>query len=106
MVRALFAVAKVRRAWGYFAVSASSLTSKWVDEGEKMVRALFKVRRAWGYLAISSSSITSNLVEEREKMVLALDVSKVKGVGRGNLLSLPPVLRVNKIREVRILNCI
>jgi hypothetical protein len=28
MVRALFAVAKVRRVWGYFAVSASSLTSQ------------------------------------------------------------------------------
>jgi SpoVK/Ycf46/Vps4 family AAA+-type ATPase len=51
MVRALFAVAKVRKE--YFAVSASSVTSKWVEEGEKKVRALFavaKVRRAWGYL--------------------------------------------------------
>jgi ATP-dependent 26S proteasome regulatory subunit len=48
MIRAFFAVAKVRRAWGYFAVSPSSLTSKWVGEGEEMVRALFavaKVRR-------------------------------------------------------------
>ncbi len=54
MVRALFAVAKVRRAWGYFAVSASSLTSKWVCEGEKMVRALFavaKVRKGLGVLS-------------------------------------------------------
>jgi hypothetical protein len=36
MVCTLFAVAKVRRAWGYFAVSASTHTSKWVGKGEKM----------------------------------------------------------------------
>ena len=29
----------------FFAISASSLTSKWVGEGEKMVRALFAVAR-------------------------------------------------------------
>jgi ATP-dependent 26S proteasome regulatory subunit len=45
MVRALFAVAKVRRAGGNFAISASSLTSKWVGEGEKMVRSLFSVAK-------------------------------------------------------------
>jgi ATPase family associated with various cellular activities (AAA) len=29
----------------FFAISASSLTSKWVGEGEKMVRALFAVAK-------------------------------------------------------------
>lgn len=29
----------------FFSISASSLTSKWVGEGEKMVRALFAVAR-------------------------------------------------------------
>lgn len=29
----------------FFAISASSLTSKWIGEGEKMVRALFGVAR-------------------------------------------------------------
>ncbi len=67
MVCALFAVAKVRKAEGDLAISASSLTSKWVGEGEKMVRALFavaKVRRAWGYFAVSASSLTSKWVGE------------------------------------------
>ncbi len=40
MVRALFAVAKVRRAWGHSAISTSSLTSKWVGKGEEIVRDL------------------------------------------------------------------
>ena len=30
----------------FFSISASSLTSKWVGEGEKMVRALFAVARS------------------------------------------------------------
>jgi ATP-dependent 26S proteasome regulatory subunit len=29
----------------FFSISASSLTSKWIGEGEKMVRALFTVAR-------------------------------------------------------------
>ena len=29
----------------FFSISASSLTSKWVGEGEKMVRALFAVAK-------------------------------------------------------------
>jgi SpoVK/Ycf46/Vps4 family AAA+-type ATPase len=29
----------------FFSISASSLTSKWIGEGEKMVRALFAVAR-------------------------------------------------------------
>lgn len=31
--------------YSFFSISASSLTSKWVGEGEKMVRALFSAAR-------------------------------------------------------------
>jgi spastin len=40
------AVATESGAKGFFAASAASLTSKYVGEGEKMVRALFRVARA------------------------------------------------------------
>jgi len=42
--------------FAFFAASASSLTSKWVGEGEKLVRALFKVARERQHAAARASN--------------------------------------------------
>jgi hypothetical protein len=71
-------VAKVRRVWGNFAVTASTHSSKWV-RGRRWSVPVAKVRRAWGYFAVSASSLTSKWVGEGEKMVRALfAVAKVR----------------------------
>ncbi|ESO97992.1 hypothetical protein LOTGIDRAFT_143345 [Lottia gigantea] len=50
----------------FFNISASSLTSKWVGEGEKLVRALFSAARELQPAVIFMDEIDSLLCERRE----------------------------------------
>ena len=50
----------------FFAISASSLTSKWVGEGEKMVRALFAVARVHQPSVVFIDEIDSLLTSRSE----------------------------------------
>ena len=50
----------------FFSISASSLTSKWVGEGEKMVRALFAVAKVHQPAVVFIDEIDSLLTSRSE----------------------------------------
>ena len=50
----------------FFSISASSLTSKWVGEGEKMVRALFAVAKVHQPSVVFIDEIDSLLTSRSE----------------------------------------
>ena len=54
----------------FFSISASSLTSKWIGEGEKLVKALFKVAEAAQPSVIFIDEVDSILTARKSDGVL------------------------------------
>ena len=81
----------------FFAVSASSLTSKWHGEGEKLVRALFSAARQWAPAIIFIDEVDSLLGErssneheasKRLKTEFLVQMDGAKGDGGARVLVL------------------
>lgn len=68
----------------FFSISASSLTSKWIGEGEKMVRALFAVAAAVQPSVVFIDEVDSLLCQRSESEHESSRRLKVNIVYRNN----------------------
>ena len=97
----------------FFSISASSLTSKWVGEGEKMVRALFAVARVHQPSVVfideidsllSSRSDTEHESSRRIKTEFLVQLDGASTVGEERILIVGATNRPQDLDEVRNLN--